>query len=167
LVRLLETPCRLVSKLAAYEAVVANPERDTDWKIVDVHVCRLRKLLAARGLVDAIETVWGKGYSLTAAAAERLRKGAPWDVGPPARACLRQRRDGEVAQTIFTALLSGPMRTPELRFLTGFRDVASNLATYRMRGYVACEPGDGSRIWSLTEAGRAWLAARETQGAAA
>ncbi len=39
-------------------------------KTIDVVLCRLRKRLAPHGLADAIESVWGFGYKLSAPASE-------------------------------------------------------------------------------------------------
>lgn len=72
---LVQTPshgCATKEKLHA--ALSGKDEPDTELKIVDVIVCKVRKKLAPffpGG--EPIETVWGRGYKLSAAARDALR----------------------------------------------------------------------------------------------
>lgn len=47
--------------------------QEPEIKIVDVHVCRLRKRLEVMGFSGAIQTHWGFGFSMSADVAAALR----------------------------------------------------------------------------------------------
>lgn len=47
-------------------------ERGVDLQMVDVRICRLRKVLANHGLNRAVHTVWGFGYRLDTVAARDI-----------------------------------------------------------------------------------------------
>jgi two-component system cell cycle response regulator CtrA len=51
---------------------------ETEIKIVDVYICKLRRRLRPFGL--EIRTLWGRGYALEPESADRLRnwRGGPW-----------------------------------------------------------------------------------------
>ena len=63
---------RAVSKTYLMEHMSHTWETSGRQKTADVQICRLRKLLAARGLAGAIKTLWGFGYSIDASAAEQI-----------------------------------------------------------------------------------------------
>jgi DNA-binding response OmpR family regulator len=54
-----------LSKEALHAALSGGIEADSDIKIVDVYVCKLRGKLARHGI--GIETIWSQGYRLSAA----------------------------------------------------------------------------------------------------
>jgi hypothetical protein len=50
-----------------------NPDKDTEPKIVDVYICKIRRKLAKQGHKDiVIETMWGKGYHLNKIAKQKI-----------------------------------------------------------------------------------------------
>jgi DNA-binding response OmpR family regulator len=53
---------------------VLEPGRDTMPDVVKVRICSLRKALRAADMPDAILTVWGQGYVLSAVSAPRIRQ---------------------------------------------------------------------------------------------
>lgn len=55
-----------LSKEALHVVSAAGVEPDTCVKIVDVYICKLRKKLAAHGIADGVQTVWGQGYEASA-----------------------------------------------------------------------------------------------------
>lgn len=61
---------RIVSKHALYDALYGLSEERPYDKVIDVYICKLRKKLAAASAVGHayIETVHGRGYTLTAPA---------------------------------------------------------------------------------------------------
>lgn len=64
----------VVTKEALHVGLSDRDEPDTELKIVDVIVCKVRKKLTAampKG-VTAVETVWGRGYQATAALRAQL-----------------------------------------------------------------------------------------------
>lgn len=64
----------VVSKPAIFDLLYSfRTEGETpDFKIVDVYICKVRPKLELHGI--AIETAWGRGYSMPATSA------AAWDV---------------------------------------------------------------------------------------
>jgi two-component system cell cycle response regulator CtrA len=61
------------SKETFLNHMYAGADEEPEMKIIDVFVCKLRKkLCAATGGVDYIETVWGRGYVLRDPIAEDL-----------------------------------------------------------------------------------------------
>lgn len=67
--RLVEALARargMVTKERLHVVLSDSPEPDTEIKIVDVLVCKVRRKLRAADMPsDAILTHWGQGYSLT------------------------------------------------------------------------------------------------------
>lgn len=62
LLRLYDARGRLISKERLEELVPpVRVEERVDWKVVDVYMHRIRKVLG----FDVIETIWGNGYRLT------------------------------------------------------------------------------------------------------
>lgn len=58
---------KVVSKGSLYDAVYGASNRMPFDKVIEVHICKLRKkLVAASGGHDFIETVYGRGYKLVA-----------------------------------------------------------------------------------------------------
>lgn len=55
---LISSPGRVLTK----EGIVSFLDTEADTKIIDVYVCRIRKVLLAELNVEAIHTVWGRGY---------------------------------------------------------------------------------------------------------
>lgn len=45
-------------------AAACGDETDNDMKIVDVHLCKMRKKLAPR-MGKSVETIWGRGFRLS------------------------------------------------------------------------------------------------------
>jgi len=43
-------------------------------RVIKVYVCQIRAELAAHGLVDVIETVWGSGYMIRSRHAQQIRR---------------------------------------------------------------------------------------------
>lgn len=72
---------------ASLHLAVQKPDKDeTEEKIVDVLVCKIRTKFRKRGpveLVDQIETIWGVGYYLTPVGRKFVMKtlGLPYDPG--------------------------------------------------------------------------------------
>ena len=56
---------------------------EPEMKIIDVFVCKLRKRLERAGLMNVIETVWGRGYTLRNAATLSPLSLASTAGGPP------------------------------------------------------------------------------------
>ena len=57
---------RLVTKESAMHSLAeAGYDYEADQKVVDVYVCKLRRVLRRAGGFDAIETIWSTGYRLT------------------------------------------------------------------------------------------------------
>ena len=61
----------IVSKASLHTALSGIDEPDTDPKIVDVVVCKVRKKLEPFGI--EIQTAWGKGYYLDLEVRQRFR----------------------------------------------------------------------------------------------
>jgi two-component system, cell cycle response regulator CtrA len=59
-----------MSKAAAMAALYDVCDNEVEPKVVDVFVCKARKKLLAWGI--EVETIWGFGYAMTAAAKARL-----------------------------------------------------------------------------------------------
>ena len=70
----------LVTKATFLSQLYVNAEGEPDPKIVDVFVCRVRKKLAAAGVLNVIGTVRGKGYVVREAHCERKPNRRPLDV---------------------------------------------------------------------------------------
>jgi DNA-binding winged helix-turn-helix (wHTH) protein len=168
LLRLMAQPGRVLSRLVLLEAVNVDRVDDLDWKIIDVYVCRLRPILAARGLPGAIETVWGQGYRLREEAAARIELGAPWDRSDaPAETSLQPASPGLRRRQVLEALADGPKLAREVAALIGTREASSYLTTCRDAGLVKVVGHGLPYSWAITDAGRAWLAERSPQGIAA
>ena len=60
-----------LSKPALHAAATASIEVESDIKIVDVFICKMRPKLRRQGL--AIETLWGSGYRLAPAALAAIK----------------------------------------------------------------------------------------------
>lgn len=69
---LMRSAPRAVSKTYLTENMTHTWDFADRVKLADVVICKLRKLLRSKGLPDAIETVWGYGYALSASAARQL-----------------------------------------------------------------------------------------------
>ncbi len=63
-----KTPGRVVEKSALFEAAWGERAYHLEIKILDVFICKIRAKIGK----DAIETIWGTGYRLTAAGRELL-----------------------------------------------------------------------------------------------
>ncbi|EAR51750.1 two-component transcriptional regulator [Oceanicola granulosus HTCC2516] len=61
-------PNRIVSKAAIYDAVYGMAEEQPLDKVIDVYICKIRKKIDAAAVSGRpyIETVYGRGYKLTA-----------------------------------------------------------------------------------------------------
>lgn len=59
-----------VTKERLHNAMYDRDEPETEIKIVDVFICKIRNKMG----FDAIETVWGRGYGLSPSGRERLRR---------------------------------------------------------------------------------------------
>ncbi len=70
-----------------------SPDSEPQIKIISVYVCKLRKKLAERMGADAIATVWGVGYALTAHGIDGVAKTFALEDSPPPR---KTRRHGRV-----------------------------------------------------------------------
>lgn len=58
---------KVVSKTSLYDAIYGASSRMPFDKVIEVHICKLRKkLVTASGGHDFIETVYGRGYKLVA-----------------------------------------------------------------------------------------------------
>lgn len=63
---------KLCRKQTIFDAIAVDA--DTQIKVVDVRVSRVRTALRIIGYPEAITTVWGEGYVLAAEAAEPIRR---------------------------------------------------------------------------------------------
>ncbi|MBI1246137.1 MAG: hypothetical protein GC202_14140, partial [Alphaproteobacteria bacterium] len=83
--KLLDALCRMgaatMERLHA-DVYGLDPNGGPELKIIDVHICKLRKKL---GDIE-IETVWGSGYRLSAEARELIRTRAAQAIGDTGRA---------------------------------------------------------------------------------
>lgn len=55
----------VASKPRLHSAIAGADEPDSDIKIVDVFICKIRAKLKALDIDPSIETAWGRGYRLT------------------------------------------------------------------------------------------------------
>lgn len=63
---------RLMSKERLHDQIYGDdPDGGPELKIVDVFICKLRKKLTPYGV--AIETIWGRGYRMTAQTKARVQ----------------------------------------------------------------------------------------------
>lgn len=74
LMRFMQSPATVLGRDQLYDALYASrPDSDCpDAKVLDVLICKLRSKLARIGCADLIQTVWGRGFRLTAAPAKTL-----------------------------------------------------------------------------------------------
>lgn len=71
---LVRTPATVVAtKERLHAAANGREDPDTELKLVDVLVCKVRRKLTAHVGPDAIETVWGRGYRLSKTVRDLLR----------------------------------------------------------------------------------------------
>lgn len=77
--RLAAADGRLLRKEALIDHLPANDSaHERQDKLVDVHMCRLRKAIGA----DAIETVWGVGWRLTPVGRLRVKRALEEESAP-------------------------------------------------------------------------------------
>lgn len=84
---------------------------EPELKIIDVFVCKLRKKLTAAGAGRVIQTVWGRGYSLTE------------DADPPAPTVRKAGRgELDIAHAILSCLAHGPAMSVAIAMSVGVHD---------------------------------------------
>lgn len=159
LVALHDAKGRACSKDHLLDALYGQGE-GPEIKIIDVFVCKLRKKIGA----EKISTVWGRGYMLSAAGCEALDAIAgmgAWEV-PLAAA------PENSAAIILKALASGDKSSESISRETGLTTmmVSGRLNTLTRLGLSLGPSQRFGGLWSITEAGRAWVAtlAEEAEG---
>jgi hypothetical protein len=122
-------------------------------KIIDVFVCKVRAKIGA----DKITTVWGRGYMLSTVGQTALDAVAgmdAWEVP------LAPRPDNSAA-IILKALVSGDKTSEVISRGSGLTTmmVSGRLNTLTRLGLSSGPSRRFGGVWSITEAGRAWVAA--------
>lgn len=70
---LLNCAGRVLTKEQLLAARPTSCDPFAEPKLVDAIICKLRKRLAEHGLEGVVRTVWGRGYTINAADAPRIR----------------------------------------------------------------------------------------------
>lgn len=152
LVALHDAKGRACSKDHLLDALYGQGE-GPEIKIIDVFVCKVRAKIG----FDKISTVWGRGYMLSAAGYEALdaiaNMGA-WEVP------LAPRPDNSTT-IILKALASGDKTSEVVSRGSGLTTmmVSGRLNTLTRLGLASGPSRRLNGVWSITDAGRAWLIA--------
>jgi len=157
--------------LAVESAMEAMYPREIDRpedKVISVLICRMRRVMGP----EAIQTLHGTGYRLHPAIVREIdtllrvekpgpiHKMGPADAMPP-----RKPREANLRLKTMTRMAQGPVTAAELanhlRWQT--HQAYAHLSALRHSG-LAEPTGDmrrGRTLYGLTDAGRAWVAARQ------
>lgn len=128
---------------------------EPEVKIVDVFICKLRKKLELAGAGGHIDTVWGRGYRLTAEPVSRVKGG---EVAPAGK---RDPLAGLRAKCLIILAEHGrDLRAATIALkldIDAISSVYASLSLSKTSGHVETFGAPRNRTYRLTDAGLKWL----------